>query len=132
MSAQPWPVTVSGCGVSSRSGADDIERIVGAHEAGHECARRPLKDLLRRAELDDAAGVDHGDPVGERQRLLTIVRHVDRRDPDTLLQRAQLILHRREPARSHQHLEDLALRRFFAHLGELVHEQRATYVVAAE
>ena len=50
-----------------------------------------MKDLLRRADLHDAAGVDHRDAVGERQRLLAIVRHVHRRDADALLQRAQLV-----------------------------------------
>ena len=50
-----------------------------------------MEDLLRRADLDDAPGVDHRDPVGERQRLLAVVRDVDRGDADAPLQRAQLV-----------------------------------------
>ena len=33
-----------------------------------------VEDLLGRADLDDAAGVDHRNAVGERQRFLAIVR----------------------------------------------------------
>ena len=81
---------VRGC-VPTRSGADDVERVVGAHEPGDERTRRPHEDLLGRAELLDAARIDDRDPVGERQRLLAIVRDVDGSDADALLQRAELV-----------------------------------------
>ena len=50
-----------------------------------------MEDFLRRADLDDAPGVDHRDTVGERQRLLAIVRDVHRGDADAPLQRAELV-----------------------------------------
>jgi hypothetical protein len=49
--------------------ADDIERVVGAHEAGDKGTCRLLKDRLRRIDLHDAPGIDHGDAIGERQRF---------------------------------------------------------------
>ncbi len=58
---------------------DEVEPVVGSHESGDECRRRPVEDLFRRAALDDASGVDDGDAVGQRQRLFAIVRHVTRR-----------------------------------------------------
>jgi hypothetical protein len=50
-----------------------------------------MKHDFRRAELHDAPRVDDGDAIGERERLLAIVRHVHRGDADPLLQRAQLV-----------------------------------------
>ena len=42
---------------------------------------------VRQGHHGATAGVDDGDAVGERQRLLAVVRHVHRRDADALLQR---------------------------------------------
>ena len=73
------------------SGKRDVERIVGAHESGHESRRRTVKDFLGRADLDDAPGVDDGDAVGQCQRFLPVVRHIHRSDSDSLLQCAELV-----------------------------------------
>ena len=68
------------------------------HEVGHaqevrdEGGRRLLVHRARRPELLDPPAVHHRHPVGHRQRLLLVVRHVDERDPDLLLQRLQLDL----------------------------------------
>ena len=47
--------------------------------------RRALVDLLGRGDLLDDALVHHRDPVGHRQRLLLVVRHVEERDADLAL-----------------------------------------------
>ena len=47
----------------------DIDRVVRSHEAGHERRRRSMKDFLGRANLDDTAGVDDRDPVGQASAL---------------------------------------------------------------
>ena len=54
---------------------------------------RVLVDLRGRPDLLDPAAVEHRDPVAHRQRLLLVVRHVDERDPDLLLDLLQLDLH---------------------------------------
>ena len=40
------------------SGKQDVERVVGAHESGHESRRRTVKDFLGRADLHNPPGVD--------------------------------------------------------------------------
>ena len=73
---------------------DDGRQQVGdADEAGHERLRRVLVDLLGRAQLLDHAVVHDGDPVGHRERLLLVVRHVDERDADLALDPLELDLH---------------------------------------
>ena len=52
-----------------------------------------LVDRARRRDLLDPAGAHHGDAVGDRQRLLLVVRHVDDRDAEQLLQAADLAAH---------------------------------------
>ena len=53
----------------------------------------PLVELARRAELLDAAVVEHGDAVGEGERLLLVVRHEDEGDAEVALDLLQLDLH---------------------------------------
>ncbi len=55
--------------------------------------RGVLVDLCGRPDLLDPAAVEHRDPVAHRERLLLVVRHVDERDPDLLLDLLQLDLH---------------------------------------
>ena len=47
--------------------------------------------LGRRADLLDPAAVHHGDAVGDRQRLLLVVRDVERRDPELELDAPDLL-----------------------------------------
>ena len=54
--------------------------------------RRPLVELLGRAELLDAAGVHDGDAVAHRQCLLLVVGHVHERDADLGLDALELDL----------------------------------------
>ena len=70
-----------------------VEQIGGADEARDERRRRLLVDRARRRDLLDAAGAHHGDAVGDRQRLLLVVRHVEHRDAEQLLQAADLAAH---------------------------------------
>ncbi len=69
------------------------QEVRGAEEAGDERRRGPLVELRRRAELLDPPAVHHRDRVGHRHRLLLVVRDVDERDPDLVLDPLQLHLH---------------------------------------
>ena len=70
-----------------------LEDVRRADEAGDELGRGPLVDLLRRADLLDAALVEDGDVVAHRQRLLLVVRDVEEGHAEVLLQRLQEHLH---------------------------------------
>ena len=87
---------------SSRAGdrviADELvdrqlERVQRADEIGDERGARMVVDLARGAELLDLAAVHHGDPVAHRERLLLVVRHVDERRAELVLDPLQLELH---------------------------------------
>ena len=54
---------------------------------------RLVVDLLRRADLLDHAHIHHDHPVGDGERLLLVVRDVDRGDVEPALQLAQLDAH---------------------------------------
>ena len=68
-------------------------RIARRIEAGEEGRGRPLVELARAALLLDAAGVHHDDAVGDRQRLLLVVRDIDHGEAEALLQLADLLAH---------------------------------------
>ena len=72
---------------------DRLEEVHVADEVRHEGGRRPVVDLPRLAKLLDAAVRHDGDPVGHREGLALVVRHVDEGDPDLLLDPLQLDLH---------------------------------------
>ena len=71
----------------------DVEQVGCADEIGDETGCRLLVELARGAELLDAARVEHGDAVGERERLFLIVRHEDEGDAEIALDLLQLDLH---------------------------------------
>ncbi len=71
----------------------EVERVERADEVGDEGGRRMLVDLARRADLLDPAAVHDRDPVGHRERLVLVVRHVDERRPELVLDPLQLELH---------------------------------------
>ena len=64
-----------------------------ADEVGDEMAVRLLVQAARRAVLRDARHAHHHDAVGDRQRLLLVVRDVDRGERQALLQLADLLAH---------------------------------------
>ncbi len=64
-----------------------------AQEARNERGRGSFVEHLWRAELLDAALVHDRDRVGHGHRLFLVVRDVDERDPDLLLDALQLELH---------------------------------------
>ena len=70
-----------------------VEDVRDTDEAGDERCRRSLVELARRRDLLDDALVHDRDPVGHRQRLFLIVRHVDERRLRLLLDVLQLELH---------------------------------------
>ena len=72
---------------------DDVHRR-RADELRDEEIAGPVVELERRADLLDAAVVHHHDPVGHRHRLDLVVRHVDGRRLEPLVQRLDLGAHR--------------------------------------
>ena len=69
------------------------QEIDQPHEVGDHAVGRPGIDLLRRAVLLQPAAVDHGDLVGQRQRLGLVVGDVDEGDAGAALQVLQLAAH---------------------------------------
>src|SRR5207249_1925083 len=69
------------------------EPVRDAEEAGHERRRRPFVELVRSAELLDAAAVHHRDSVGHRHRLLLVMGDVDEGDADVVLEALDEELH---------------------------------------
>src|SRR6187551_3584009 len=72
---------------------DAFQEVGGAEEPCDEGRRRPLVEVVRRAELLDVPVTHDGDRVGHRHRLLLVVRHVDERDADLLLEALDEELH---------------------------------------
>ena len=64
-----------------------------ADEVGDEVAVRLFVQAPRRAVLRDARHAHHHDAVGDRQRLLLVVRDVNRGERQVLLQLADLLAH---------------------------------------
>ncbi len=62
-------------------------------EAGHEAAGGCVVDLERRADLADDSAVHDHDPVSHRHRFYLVVRDVDHRRPNALVQAFQLRAH---------------------------------------
>ena len=77
-----WPATPFRA-VSSAS-----TRFESPTKSGHEEAHRRLVELARRAALGDGGVVHHDDAIGDRERLLLIVRHVRHREAEALLELA--------------------------------------------
>ena len=88
-------------GRSAKAGRRPVRRcgdvagqdVGGADEAGDEGGGRALVDLLGRADLLDAALVEHGDAVAHAERLVLVVGDEDEGDADLALDRLQLDLH---------------------------------------
>ncbi len=62
------------------------EDVGDADEVGHEARGRLLVDLVRRADLGDAAGVHDGQPRRHRHGLFLVVRHHDEGEAELFLQ----------------------------------------------
>ncbi len=83
-----WPPTVDAIR------HDDAREEIGvAQEGGGEPRRRPFVDRGRHVFLDDAAAVQDGHAIGERQGLLLVVGDEDRGEAAVALDAAQLDLH---------------------------------------
>jgi hypothetical protein len=79
---------------AARIGCDrPLEQVAGTDEVGDEARRRKAVQARGLVDLLDPPLVHHGDPVRQRERLGLIVRHIDERDADLLLQIDQLDLH---------------------------------------
>ena len=72
-----------------RAGQD----ITFSDEIGHKAVLRLIIDIRRRTDLLDLTFAHHNYAVTQRQRLFLIVRHVDKRDTQFLVQLFQLDLH---------------------------------------
>ena len=87
-------------------------RFVRPDELGDERGARAVVELGRRRDLLEPAGRHHADPVAERQRLLLVVGHEQRRRADRDLDAADLLaelaadlrVERRERLVEQQHL----------------------------
>ena len=96
---QPGEAEPSLCGHDGSSGHRVMLRelpvngIGDADEVGDEAVHRALVELRRCSLLLDAAMVHDDDDVAHGQGLLLVVRHVDERDANLLLQRLELQLH---------------------------------------
>ena len=60
--------------------ASRVEAVHAAEELGDEGVRRRAVQRLGLADLHDAPGVHHRQPVGDGERLVLVVRDVDGRD----------------------------------------------------
>jgi hypothetical protein len=69
-----------------------VEKVRVADKIGDELRRRLLVHLHRRRDLLDRSLVHDGDPVGDRQRFLLIVGHVQRGDFQVFLYLGELDL----------------------------------------
>ena len=91
-----WPAAVSSAirPSSARSGRSrPAIRLAEPTKSATNAVARAIVDLLGRADLLDLAVVHDDDPVGHRQRLLLVVRDVERGDAEPVLQFAQLDPH---------------------------------------
>src|SRR5947209_8664020 len=66
----------------------EVEHVSIAHETRDVQIRRLRIDFRRRADLLHDAVFHHDDPVGERQGLILIVRHIDGRAPELTMDAA--------------------------------------------
>jgi len=77
-----------------RAPAGGVHEVGNAKEVRDEERLRVLVDLLRSSDLFDPPAVHDRETVRHGQRLLLVVCHVEKRDPDFLLQGLQLDLER--------------------------------------
>ena len=68
-----------------------VDEVRVADEVRHEEAHRRLVELPRRSALGDGGVVHHDDAVGDRESLLLVVRHVGHREPEALLELADVL-----------------------------------------
>src|SRR5690606_9010303 len=61
------------------------QQVRRAEERRHEARLRPRVELARLAHFLEPAAIHHADAVRHRERLLLVVRHEDRGDPDGAL-----------------------------------------------
>ena len=69
-----------------------LEEVRLAEKVGDEARAGPLVQLPRAAGLDQLAVIEDGDAVGQRERFLLVVRHIDEGAPDAAMQRLQFLL----------------------------------------
>ena len=74
-------------------GLDEVHRR-RADERRHEQVRGTPEQRLRRVDLLQDAVAQHGDALAERHRLDLVMRHVDRRHAETVVQTRELTAHR--------------------------------------
>src|SRR5262249_58790307 len=70
-----------------------VDQIGLPDELGDEARAWRLEELLRGADLDDAARLEHGHAIGDHHGLRLIVGHVEGGDPERLVETADLEPH---------------------------------------
>ena len=71
----------------------DRNQIGEPHEIRDECRSRPLEHLARGPDLLDLARTHHDEAIGNRKRLVLIMRNEDRCQGERFLQQSDLGLH---------------------------------------
>ena len=79
--------------LTGHTGHAAIDARAKPHEIGDVDMIGPLVKILRRADLHDPALVHHDDPVGQRQRLVLIMRHVNGCRADLIVDAADFGAH---------------------------------------
>src|SRR5260370_3974529 len=77
-----------------RRGQYTVKLITAAHEAGGEDSARVAVNLLRLVKLFDPALCHNRNPIGDRQRLLLVMRHINGSHLKLLLDSAELVAQR--------------------------------------
>ena len=70
-----------------------LEQVRCSEERRHRPVRGISIDFLGRADLLDTAAVHHDHTVGQRHRFGLVVRHIEARHAEPLLDRAKLVAH---------------------------------------
>src|SRR2546428_1860340 len=70
-----------------------VQQIARADEVGNEGRGRLVVDIEGIADLLEDASIHHRDPIGHGERLLLVVRDIDSRDLQLLLDATDLIAH---------------------------------------
>jgi hypothetical protein len=70
-----------------------IHHVGLADELGHEARAGLVEQLVRRPHLSHPPGLDDGDAIGDHHRLGLVVRHVEGRDAELLVEPPDLEAH---------------------------------------
>ena len=87
----PQPYGAPRDGIPRRG--DALHDVGAADELGHEARAWPVVEIVGGAGLRHPPGLQHGDSIGDHHRLRLVVRDVERRDAERLVQAPDLEAH---------------------------------------